>query len=71
MIVRDISRDMIRDTLSQPFEIVHGKYGRKIAHKLVGDKLLRVIFEVREKTYIIVTAYFTQPWRYIKHEDNV
>ncbi|MBI2507344.1 hypothetical protein HYV89_00135 [Candidatus Woesearchaeota archaeon] len=47
-------------------KITDGKKDRKIAHKLFENKLLRVVFEtVDEKTYKVITAYYTKPERYI------
>ncbi len=43
-----------------------GKKGRKIAHKLVGERLLRVVFEPKEKSYILITAYYAAPERYVR-----
>jgi len=61
---RKISKDLIKDAILNPDEIVEGKKARKIAHKLIGDKLLRVIYEIDTKSYIVITAYFTKPKRY-------
>jgi len=42
---RKIDKEIIEDTLLNPDEIIEGKKNRKIAHKIIGEKLLRVIFE--------------------------
>lgn len=64
---RKISKEIIKESLNKPDEIVEGKNGRKIAHKVIKNKLLRVIFEKQNaKTYIVITAYYTHPRRYIK-----
>ena len=63
---RNISKSIIENTLKNPEEVVEGKENRKIAHKVIGNKLLRVIFETNKKAYIIITAYYTQPLRYMK-----
>lgn len=44
--------------------MIEGRFGRKIAQKVRGDKLLRVIYEQENNIYIIVTAYYTEPERY-------
>ncbi len=62
---RGISKEIIEKSIEKPDEIIMGKKGRKIAHKVINGKLLRVIYEPKEKTYILVTAYYTKPERYI------
>jgi len=49
-----------------PDLVVEGKKGRKIAQKLVGNKLLRVVYTSHGKTYIVVTAYYAKYGRYHK-----
>jgi len=48
---RNIDKDVIKDAISNPDELLEGKKGRKIAHKIVGDRLLRVMYEVDAKAY--------------------
>ncbi|MEK6819798.1 MAG: DUF4258 domain-containing protein [Nanoarchaeota archaeon] len=63
---RKINKEIIEDALKNPNEIIKGKNGRKIAHRIIKDKLLRVVFEEDTKTYIVVTAYYAEPKRYMK-----
>ena len=63
---RKISKKIIEDALKNPDEIIKGKRGRKIAHKVIRNKLLRVIFEEDAKTYIVITVYYAKPERYMK-----
>jgi transcriptional regulator NrdR family protein len=69
IIDRKIDKRDIEGALRNPDEIVEGKTGRKIAHKIIGDKLLRVVFEKDVNTYIVITAYYTQARRYMNHEN--
>ncbi len=63
---REISKDEVEFALLNPEEIVEGKEGRKIAHKMSGNKLLlRVVFETEAKDYIVITAYYSKPERYL------
>ena len=62
---REISKEKIELTLINPVEAVDGKNDRKIAQKIFGDKLLRVIFETEANAYIVITAYYAKPERYI------
>ncbi len=63
---RALNKKIIEHTLLRPDEVLEGKKGRKIAHKIIKDKLLRVIYEIERKTYIVVTGYYTIPKRYMK-----
>lgn len=63
---RKISKELIEKSLKEPDEIIEGKNKRKIAQKIINNKLLRVIFEIKGKAYIIITAYYSDPKRYIK-----
>lgn len=67
---REINKEIIENALKNPDEIVEGKKNRKIAHKIIGSKLLRVVFETDEKTYIAITSYYTEPKRYMKNENQ-
>jgi hypothetical protein len=70
--VREISKGEVEFALLNPEEIVEGKEARKIAHKMSGNKfLLRVVFETHVKTYIVITAYYSKPERYMKNENNL
>ena len=62
---REISKDNIEAALMQPIMVTEGKKGRKIAHKIFGNRLLRVIFEIEANAYIVITAYYTEPKRYM------
>ena len=63
---RKISKHLIKEAIHHPDEILESKKGRKIAHKLIGKKLLRVIYKHHPKAFIVITAYYTNPTRYMK-----
>ncbi|MBS3128986.1 DUF4258 domain-containing protein [Candidatus Woesearchaeota archaeon] len=65
---RKINKKSIEEALLFPDEPINGKKGRKIAHKREYPKLLRVIYEEEENVYIVITAYYTEPKRYMNHE---
>ncbi|MBI4149749.1 DUF4258 domain-containing protein [Candidatus Woesearchaeota archaeon] len=67
---RKIGKKEVESALLKPLEVVRGNKGRQIAHKLAGNKLLRVVFESDTKAYIVITAYYTKPVRYLKNEDK-
>ena len=66
---RKFSKEIIEDALKNPDEIIRGKKNRKIVHKIIGNKLLRVVFEEDTKTYIVITAYYSKSERYMKNEN--
>jgi len=60
---RNIEKQDVIDTLQSPEQILLGKRGREIAQnklKREGEEgLLRVIFEEKADTKIVITAYWT------------
>ena len=50
--------------MKNPEKVAEVRFGRRIAQKNLGKKLLRVVYEQRGNVYVIVTAYYTQPERY-------
>ena len=61
---RKLPKTQIEDALKNPDKVMSGRKGRKIAQKIVGKYLLRVVFEQYGNTYKIITAYYSQPERY-------
>lgn len=61
---RKLSKRAVENAVLNPDEVVESNFGRKIAHKMVKNKLLRVIYEEENNVYIIITAYYTKPERY-------
>ena len=41
---RELDKAVIEDVIRDPDRVEHGKFNRKIAQKMVGVKLLRVIY---------------------------
>ncbi|MBI2141032.1 DUF4258 domain-containing protein [Candidatus Woesearchaeota archaeon] len=62
---REISKENVELALLKPIILSEGKKGRKIAHKIFGTRLLRVVFETEANAYIVITAYYAKPERYI------
>jgi hypothetical protein len=62
---RNISEDLVKDTLANPEQLIEGTKGRKIAQKKYFDSLknreylVRVIFKEERGSKIGVTAYKT------------
>ena len=61
---RRIDKEIVESTLLDPEEIIHSRDNIKIAYKIVGNKLLRVIFKEEKDIWIIITAYLTKKNRY-------
>jgi len=55
LIERELSKELIEMVLDNPDEIVPGKYGRQIYHKIVGDKLIRIVAD----NNVLITVYVT------------
>ena len=53
IIERELSKKMIEETVNTPDEVIIGKYGRQIYHKLIDGKLIRVVADGN----IIITVY--------------
>ena len=71
IVERNIEKEKIETTIFNPDETIQGKNERKIAHKIFQNKLLRVIYETYTNTYIVITAYYTKPERYMKNENKL
>lgn len=72
---RGIPEEWVRETINYPAQIIGGYGGRKVAHKKYmtegKEYLLRVIYEEKEGTNEILTAYLTsQVERYWKGEKD-
>ena len=62
---RKLIKQNIVDVVKNPDKFIEDGFGRKIAQKVIGSKLLRVVYEKGENNvYIIITAYYTEPERY-------
>lgn len=64
MIERKIFHNDVLKTILHPENIMDSKKGRKIAQKTIGNRLLRVVYRLTGKAYIIVTLYYTKVGRY-------
>ena len=61
---RKISKKEVEMTIKNHVDVVNGRGNRKIAHKVFGDKLLRVIYEKEDDKIIVISAYRADPKRY-------
>ena len=60
-----ITEEMVIEALRSPDCILEGRFGRKIAQKVLNKKyLLRVIFEATEEGTVVVTCYRAKRARY-------
>ena len=57
---RNISADEVIDALQRSDHMGPAKLGRMCADKKHGDYWLRVIFEERESSLLVITAYITR-----------
>ena len=61
---RKISRKTIELAISKPDKILESRFNRRIIHKFVRNKLLRIVLKHENDVFIIITAYYTKPERY-------
>ena len=67
MVERQITEELIYETLAHPDTIVQGKGKRKIYQKIKSDKLIRVVTEQE----IVITVYLTDKIKkYIKESTS-
>lgn len=74
---RGISDEWVREAINFPGQTVDGYGGRRVAHKkyVIEDKeyLLRVVYEEKEESNEVLTAYLTSQvgryWEEQKDED--
>ena len=55
IIERKLSKEIIETTLNSPDEVVSGKYDRQIYHKILGEKLIRIVADGN----VLITVYIT------------
>jgi len=56
---RGISAKMVEEVIRDPDNADYGDKGRKIAQKLIDEKLLRVIYDDEEYRIVVISAYVT------------
>jgi len=56
---RGITKEMVLETIKNPEKVVEGYKNRKVAQRMFGNMLLRVIYEEREDCLEIITVYLT------------
>jgi len=61
-----IARADVEETIIEPYSIVQAKFTRKIAQRIYGEYLLRVVFEEHGDHYLVITAYPARPQRYLR-----
>lgn len=62
---RRLSKSAVETTIRNPQTDMEAIFGRRIAQRTVGRKLLRVVYEKDGSVYIVITAYYTEPGRYV------
>ena len=63
---RGIIKANVEETIVAPYSVVEAKFGRKIAQRMYGNYLLRVVFEEHADHYLVITAYPARPQRYFR-----
>ena len=65
--VYEVNEQLLTDIVNNPDEVLKGKKGRLIVHKVLDDKyILRVIYETHRDEIQIVTFYRARKKRYYR-----
>jgi len=56
---RGISPEAVEETIGNPDYLDFGDEKRRVAQKLIGGKLLRVIYEDEKDAIVVISAYST------------
>jgi hypothetical protein len=67
--MRKISKELVNEALTDPDKIIDQNEIR-INHKIVGNKMLRVIYKESRNSYIVITTYLTHKERYESGEEE-
>ena len=59
MRIRGITKEEIIDTINNPKKELNDSFGNVIAHKVKKKYLLRVFYNIKEDSKIVITAYKT------------
>lgn len=62
----NLTEDSVKDALRNPDEIVKGYEGRLIAHKLLNEHVLRVVYLKIKDDLKVITVYPAKKERYFR-----
>ena len=62
----NLTEDLVKETLRNPDETVKGNEGRFIAHKLLNEHVLRVVYLKVKDDVKVITVYPARKDRYYK-----
>lgn len=62
----NLTEDLIKDAVRNPDETIKGYEGRLIAHKLLNEHMLRVVYIKIEQGFKVITVYPAKKERYFK-----
>ena len=60
----NLTEELVKGAIRNPDEVVKGYEGRLIAHKLLNEHVLRVVYLKVEKSIKVVTVYPAKKERY-------
>ncbi len=60
----NLTEDVVKDALKHPDETVKGYEGRLIAHKLLNEHVLRVVYDKEDDKIEVITVYPAKKDRY-------
>jgi len=62
----NLTEDLVKDALRNPDEIVKGYEGMLIAHKLINEHVLRVVYLKVKDDLKVITVYPARKERYFR-----
>jgi len=64
--VYNLTEKVVIEAINNPDEVVEGYDGTVIAHKLLNEHLLRVVYIKEKNGFKVITAYSAKKERYYK-----
>lgn len=64
MAVYNVTENLVKETIENPDNIVEGYENRKIAQKKLNGYVLRVVYEEKNSSRIVITVYKAKGGRY-------
>ncbi|MEE8403608.1 MAG: DUF4258 domain-containing protein [Candidatus Hydrothermarchaeaceae archaeon] len=63
---RNLDKSMVEEGINNPDRVLDGRHGRRIAQKVYGRYVLRIVYEEHKAHILVITAYLARPQRYVK-----
>ena len=67
---RKLDKKVIESIIKNPDKVIDSIYGRKVAQRVVNDKLIRVVYMSENGKIVVITSYPCKPERYGDKNEN-